>query len=207
MSRLWGTVMTSRREVLKAGLAASALPLAGGAAFAALAGERQPAAVALYKVLYDTRFPASVAFAARAAEHGHAVHAMQGDMTQFWYDDLYHRWRQGPAAIAGLTARGALFCLEQLAWDHRMRVVFRAEHTLAASGCVAHALEGPAVLVERAAGTAASGSWAAAMADLAVQCPRQRMEHGAGRIETATAALAPTSEKLYSWVIARVERA
>ena len=198
--------MTSRREILKVGLAASALPLAGGAAFAAAAGERQLEAVALYKVLYDTRFPASVAFAARAAEQGHAVHAMQGDMTQFWYDDLYHRWRQGPAAIAGLTAYGALFCLEQLAWDQRMRVVFRAEHTLAASGCVAHALEGPVALVERAADAALDRGWAEAMADLALQCPRRRTERGAARIETATAALAPTTEKLYSWVIARVAR-
>ena len=92
--------MTSRREFLKAGLVASALPVAARADFAA------PAAVSLYKVLYDTRFPASVAFARRAAARGLAVHAMAGDMTRFWYDDLYHRWRQEPAAIAGLTADG-----------------------------------------------------------------------------------------------------
>ena len=48
-------------------------------------------------------------------------------MTRFWYDDLYHRWREGPAAIAGLTAHGPLFCFEQLARDLRMRVVLRAE--------------------------------------------------------------------------------
>ncbi len=196
--------MTSRRELLKVGLAASALPLAGAAI---AAPSERPEAVALYKVLYDTRFPESVAFARRVAEYGYSVHAMQGDMTRFWYDDLYHRWRQGPAAIAGLTAYGALFCLEQLAWDQRMRVVFRAEHTAAASGCVAHALEGPAALVERAADTAIDRDWAAAMGDLAVQCPRRRTQRGAAFIETATAAQSPATEKLYSWVIARVERA
>jgi hypothetical protein len=67
-----------------------------------------------------------VAFARRAEARGIAVHAMAGDMTRFWYDDLYYRWRQGPAAIAGLTAHGPLFCLEQLAWEQRMRVVYRS---------------------------------------------------------------------------------
>jgi hypothetical protein len=115
---------------LKAGLAASALlPFGTRADLTAGEGERGLAATAsLYKVLYDTRFAASVEFARRAAACGLAVHAMAGDMTSFWYDDLYHRWLQGPAAIAGLTAHGALFCLERLAWEQRMRVVHRVEH-------------------------------------------------------------------------------
>jgi hypothetical protein len=115
--------MTSRREFLKAGLVASALPLAARAERAdSFSGGP---AVPLYKVLYDTRFEASTAFARRAEARGIAVHAMTGDMTRFWYDDLYHRWRLGPAAIAGLTAHGPLFCLERLAWEQRMRVVHR----------------------------------------------------------------------------------
>jgi hypothetical protein len=170
--------MTSRREILKAGLAASALPLAG-AAFAT--SNERPEAVALYKILYDSRFAESVAFAARAAEHGHAVHAMRGDVTRFWYDDLYHRWREGPAAIAGLTAYGALFCLEQLAWDQRMRVVFRAEHTVGA-------------VVGRA--------WAEAMADAVVRCPRTQRAAAC----SDNASFVGHTERLYSWVIARPER-
>jgi hypothetical protein len=120
--------MTSRREFLKTGLAASALlPAAARADFRRVDEFGQGAAI--YKVLYDTRFAASVAFARRAAARGLAVHAMAGDMTRFWYDDLYYRWRQGPAAIAGLTAHGPLFCLERLAWEQRMRIVYRQEHT------------------------------------------------------------------------------
>jgi hypothetical protein len=115
--------MTNRREFLKAGLVASALPAVAGAE---LAGVLAGPAVPLYKVLYDTRFAASAAFARRAEARGIAVYAMAGDMTRFWYDDLYHRWRQGPAAIAGLTAHGPLFCLERLAWEQRMRVVYRS---------------------------------------------------------------------------------
>jgi len=120
--------MTSRREFLKAGLAASALLPAAARADFIVAGDLSRGA-AICKVLYDTRFAASVAFARRAAARGLAVHAMAGDMTRFWYDDLYHRWRQGPAAIAGLTTHGPLFCLERLAWEQRMRVVYRSEHT------------------------------------------------------------------------------
>ena len=120
--------MTSRREFLKTGLAASALlPLGARADLGAFEGV-PGAAVSIYKVVYDTRFPASIAFARRAAARGLAVHAIAGDMTRFWYDDLYHRWRQGPAAIAGLTTHGPLFCLERLAWEQRMRVVYRDEH-------------------------------------------------------------------------------
>ena len=138
--RTIGAMMTNRREFLQVGLAASALPVTARAGFAA---EPSMATVPLYKVLYDTRFAASIAFARRAVARGLVVHPMGGDMTRFWYDDLYHQWQKGPTAIAGLTAHGALFCLERLAWDQRMRVVFRGEHSLAAGGCIAHRFEGP----------------------------------------------------------------
>ena len=130
--------MTSRREFLKAGLTASALlPVGARADFAVVAGA-SAAIVPFYKVLYDTRFPASVAFARRAAARGFALHAIAGDMTRFWYDDLYHRWREAPTAIAGLTAHGALFCLERLAWEHRMRVVYRREQPGAVQSSTEH---------------------------------------------------------------------
>src|SRR5688572_1196035 len=169
--------MTSRRQFLKAGLAASALQVAARADIAA--PERTVPTVSIYKVLYDTRFPASVAFARRAATRGLAVHAMAGDMTRFWYDDLYHRWRRGPAAIAGLTAHGAVFCLERLAWDQRMRVVYRGEHAPAAAGCVAHRFEGPASLMSAAAAATADAAWPAALADVVVECPIGRVRRHA----------------------------
>jgi hypothetical protein len=81
----------------------------------------------LYKVIYDRRFAASVTYGAVAARRGLSTHAINGDMTGIWYHDLHPRWKQGPAAIAGLTAHGPLFCLERLSWDFQMRVVFREE--------------------------------------------------------------------------------
>ena len=117
--------MASRREFLQAGLAASVLPIA------ASAGESAPEALdkapSFYKVVFDERFPASVAFAGEMKKLGMPVHGIKGDITDLWYYDLYERWKQGPVAIAGLTAHGALFCLERLAWDHGMRVVYRAD--------------------------------------------------------------------------------
>jgi hypothetical protein len=168
------SVLTSRREIIEVGLAASALSFAG--AVLGAPSERR-GRVTLYRILYDTRFPESVAFAKRAAAHGQAVHAMRGDVTRFWYDDLYHRWRDGPAAIAGLTAYGALFCLEQLARDQRMRVVFRAE---------------------RPTGGLAGREWAEAMADAVAQCQRTQADFAC--VDPASSI--PSDEKLYAWVIA-----
>ena len=204
MRRTIGAMMTSRREFLKGGLAASALPVAARAEIVALP---PLATIPLYKVLYDTRFAASVAFARRAAARGLAVQAMAGDMTRFWYDDLYHRWQKEPAAIAGLTAHGALFCLERLAWDQGLRVVFRGEHSLAPDRCVAHRFDGSVALLAAAADAAAETEWAAALADVVAECP---VEHAARRSTstlTVNATTLPTSEQLFSWVIAPVQRA
>lgn len=201
--------MTNRRELLQIGLAATALPF-GVSAVPALDPPGSlfvRETVTLYKALYDRRFPASVAFAERLAARGTAVEAMTGDMTHFWYDDLYHRWKDGPAAIAGLTAYGALFCLEELAAAQRMRVVFRARHSSPTAGRIRHEIEGPAVLVGAAEQAAAGADWAAAMADIVSQCPRARAPQGAvGALTVAPALVTPDSEPLFSWVIAPVAR-
>lgn len=125
--------MISRRTILKGAVAASSLPIVAG-----LLGQSQmtvtPAAAgilqhpSLYKILYDRRFAAARAFGREAQLHGAPVHAFDGDVTDVWYHDLQPRWRQGRAPIAGLTAYGAFFCLDQLARDARMRVIQSTEH-------------------------------------------------------------------------------
>src|SRR5580698_11195588 len=117
--------MASRREFLHAGLVASLLPVAIPA--------NQPAAqdaaphVSYYKVIFDERFPASVAFGQKWKAGGAPVHAIRGDITDLWFHDLDAQWKRQPVGIAGLTAHGPLFCLERLAWNHGMRVVSRVE--------------------------------------------------------------------------------
>jgi hypothetical protein len=121
--------MLSRRDVVFGGIAVATFPV-----FADAVGTRSPAgetlgrpALPLYKVVYDERFPASVDFGRKALARGFAVHAIRGDMTDLWYHDLHPKWKTGPAAIAGLTAHGPLFCLERLSWDFGMRVSFREQ--------------------------------------------------------------------------------
>jgi hypothetical protein len=201
--------MTSRREFLQIGVTASALSLAGRAAWAAPGREDSAASsVALYKVLYDTRIPASAAFARRAESRGVPTYAMTGDMTRFWYDDLYHRWLAEPAAIAGLTAHGPMFCLERLAWDQGMRVVFRAEHTPIENGLVRHALTGPVGVLREAQSIAAASNWSDGLADLAMRLPNGRNEIGSvGAVAATHLELPPHANALYSWVIAPARRA
>lgn len=195
--------MTNRRQFLQIGVAASAWPLASQAVRAAtgigVAGEAS--AVPLYKVIYDTRFHESVGFARRAQMLGIEAHAIEGDMTRLWYDDLYHRWRDAPAAIAGLTAHGPMFCLERLAWDQGMRVVFRAEHR-SASEHVEHVLTGPIAMLDAACGIGAD-QWGSAITDVVVQCPRGRAEIATREMQARTPRTrAADPDHLYSWVIA-----
>jgi hypothetical protein len=122
--------MASRREFLQAGIAASLLP----ATAAADTVSKTPAPQVYYKVIFDERFPASVAFGEEWRARGAAVHAIRGDITDLWFHDLDIQWKKRPVAIAGLTAHGPLFCLERLAWDHGMRVVSRVEQTATHDG-------------------------------------------------------------------------
>jgi hypothetical protein len=195
--------MTNRREFLQIGIAAaSVLPLASEAARSMEVALPAGRALPLYKVIYDVRFPHSVSFAQRARELSAAVHAIDGDMTRVWYDDLHHRWRQGAAAIAGLTAHGPMFCFEQLAMDHGMRVVFRAQHKAASAGGVAHELRGPAGLLDDA-GAVASADWPKRIAELVLRCPSGRGEIVSAVSRSEAGAVARIDgEALYSWVIA-----
>jgi hypothetical protein len=216
--------MTNRRQFLQIGLAAGALPLASHNAFAtgteparmptgvaaALPGGAEHGTVVLYKAVYDSRFADSVAFAKRARALGLPLQEIEGDITSFWFHELDQRWRRGeragsPVAIAGLTAHGALFCLERLAWDQRMRVVFRAEHAAAPSGSLEHRLSGPVAMLD-ASGVGAMGEgWAESMADVLAACPRGLAELSSRCIATSVARAAG-AETLYSWVIAPAAR-
>jgi hypothetical protein len=123
--------MISRRTVLQGAVAATSLPIIAGVAWAPRSAE--PATIALdhpslYKVLFDQRFAPARAFGNDARYRGMAVQGFAGDITDVWFHDLYPRWKQGRAAVAGLTTNGVLFCLEHLARDARMRLVHRSEH-------------------------------------------------------------------------------
>jgi len=75
-----------------------------------------------YAILFDVRFPESRTYGAEVARQGGPARAIDGDITQLWFDELAPRWRRGQGAVAGMTTGRTLLCLEQLAWDHRLRV-------------------------------------------------------------------------------------
>lgn len=122
--------MNSRRDFLKLSAAVSAW-----AAGAAQGGQvSQLAAVPstplyrgdFYKVVGDQRYPESMAFVAAARGQGIAGHTLaRGDISKFWLNELQTVWQQTPAAVAGLTDAGPLFCLEQLCGQYGLRVIQR----------------------------------------------------------------------------------
>jgi len=117
----------NRREFVVATTASvCAVPLiASGHDDAAFA--RTVATLNAYVILYDTRFPGSRLFGAEVARRGGPARAIDGDITRLWFEELAPRWQRGVGTIAGMTTGRTLLCLEQLAWDHRLRVTSRVE--------------------------------------------------------------------------------
>jgi hypothetical protein len=125
-----------RREFVLAGITAAGAvtcalaPVRGSPAFPPTpipAGKRP-----LFAVIYDRRFEAAQAFANAAAWRGHKVLGYDGDLTAVWLREIEPRWSRRAGALAGMSTPTALFCLEQLAAQHWLRVVTRNEQRMGA---------------------------------------------------------------------------
>jgi hypothetical protein len=209
--------MTSRREFLEA--AALAVPAIAGAQLASAASAKDvgstgdsgrviPASLAagLHLVIFDARYAQARSAAARVGRAGAVVHPLaDGDVTQIWLDQIGPAWQRGPVAIAGVTARPALFCLEQLALSSGLRVVFHAEHIVHASGRAEHSLlrGADSVGLSPTDLTHAGQQWSARVADaLATYRPdaaRSRFGRSHAALEPV---LPPGAQLLTSWIIA-----
>src|SRR5271155_3777616 len=120
-----GGDMVNRRSVLKIGAATVAemlvkMPVSGRN----LSPTR--AHIAFHRAVFDERFAECRAFAAELHSAGIRTSAIRGDVAKLWYADLRVRLSENRLPFAGLTDRGATFCLEELARDVGMRVIFRA---------------------------------------------------------------------------------
>lgn len=160
-------LLVSRREFIQvsAGVAAVAttVPLS------ALAST--PDILPLHKVVYDERFGPCRLFASEAKSCGAEVHAIRGEVHDLWYDDLYHRWKSSPVAIAGMTTYVPMFRLAMLARDARMRVIYRAHHKVAdATPAGDHEVFGPHIALTRQS---------------ALRGPHTEWSRGAARIVTS----------------------
>jgi hypothetical protein len=205
--------MIDRRQFIQTGLAGSMAGALGGAAL--LTGSLRVAArtpLPLHLALFDERFFEGLEFGYAMRTHGVRTSSTRGDITETWYSDLHPRWIRGPAAVAGLTAHEPLFCLERLAWDHGMRVVYEGIHRLLPDGRVTHAPSTPGPELT----TSLSRGWASSVATLVAQMEgddapalpifRHDMERP-GRYETpGTSSARENARLLYSWVIAPATR-
>ncbi|MEQ1580450.1 MAG: hypothetical protein ABL964_07660 [Steroidobacteraceae bacterium] len=197
--------MLNRRTFLQAGV--TAVPLAAGAAMTLGAKQAKASdvpAIPLYTVVFDDRFADSVAFANEARWMGQRTSAIQGDVTKLWYDDLYHAWKQGPVAIAGLTTRDAMFCLEIFGNDAGLRLLVKGEHRIEA-GRVEHRMNGPELAMAGTSLDKCGADWSGPLAQMLVGCPATRE----GRTEVTAvsgAKAAPEPVTLVSWLLAPRQR-
>ena len=106
--------MIGRREFITHSAGFGVLPLAGP-----WVAPNDIAWPDFYKVVYDERFELARSFASRANEYGARLHAVSGDITELWFEDLYHRWRAGPAFLAGITLESSAVQLGYFARDQR----------------------------------------------------------------------------------------
>jgi len=142
-------VIFSRRDFMSAGIAVSAAASLASVASVAVSAPGDPLGlhlpldlpVPVDLALIDTRFPAAHTFARALEMRGVSLAPFDGDVTPVWYEQLDPVWRHAPLTVAGLTTEGALFCLEQLAWDHGMRVAYRGMHVVSPEGGTEHLLE------------------------------------------------------------------
>jgi hypothetical protein len=155
--------MVNRRNVLKIGAAT----VAGVLAKLPVSGQNHSptrAQLAFHRGVYDERFAESRRFADELQSAGVLTSAIRGDVAALWYGDLRAQLRKTRLPVAGLTDRAALFCLEELARDVRMRVIFRADHIVDPNGQTQHTAAGPASLVSVAHGLPPEAGYGRAMA-------------------------------------------
>jgi hypothetical protein len=198
--------MLSRREFVGRSLAASALAACAAPGWAALAADRDEPH-RFFTVIFDCTFPDGAAFGAEALRQGAAAQAVGSDLGSVWMNAIEPRWKRGPAAMAGLTGAAPLFCLELLARDYRMGLVYRIAHATTADGRFHHRLAGPDPVPDSERRLAEAGhQWAALAATLAMSCPGALQPDPAIGLLDLARRPGIAQQALFSWVMAPVRR-
>src|SRR4029453_3422727 len=156
-----------------------------------------------FRVLFDNTSAEGAAFGAEAAARGAATRAVGIDLGSLWMHEIEPQWKHCPAAIAGLTSGPHLFCLELLARDYGMGLVYRVRHEIGASDHCGHIVAGPPVLSSWTDQLEATGrDWARHAAALAMDCPSALGPCRDLDLVDLTTRSGLTEHSLYSWVIA-----
>jgi hypothetical protein len=201
----------SRRRFVASGIALSAAASLAAVSSSSRSAQNDPLGLALplHLALFDTRFPAAHAFARALAIRGVNLAPFDGDVTPVWFEQLDPVWRQYPLTVAGLTTEGALFCLEQLAWDNGMRVAYRGIHAAAPDGGTDHMLEASAHRAQDVQGRISGAQpWPAQVADIIASIdepvsafPSDAQERSRAIYRTRSRS-DRTPSRLVSWLIA-----
>ncbi len=183
--------MVHRRGFIQSGLAI------GGAALLPQAA-RAAAPLQIHGFVFDARFAEAgeIAGAACLAPRW----ATSGDMMPLWYERLDLQWKEKPLPLAGVTTADALFVMETLAADYRMRVVYRGLHSAPRDGVVRHELSGPEALVG-AVGVGGAG-WAARLGRTMTSVAPGQSARSEASFTSAAAGDSRRDTPLYSWIIA-----
>jgi hypothetical protein len=197
--------MVNRRAILKIGATTLTGALVNGPVLSRNAASKRTHS-AFERVVFDDRFAESRAFAIELERAGAVTSAVRGDVAELWYKDLRIHLRKERAPVAGLTDRPALFCLEELARDVGMRVIFRADHITEPNGHTQHAAVGLASLVAVAHNTAPEAGFGREVARLFSRFDGGGLNIGDPRDAAAQKRSGPFSPEnktvLVSWVIA-----
>ena len=192
--------MTNRRQFIHSSFA---LTVAGSSVFSIVGAQSATPPMRFTHFVFDKHFPAATAVARDVARTGTGLAETDGDMTALWYDELDLAWRKSPMPLAGVTTHQALFVLETLAADHRMRVIYRGAHAVSDDGAVSHRFSGPAHLIERIRAESATTPWVSLVASAMNHCPVGDSQANTLTMMTPTeAASSFRTEPLVSWIIA-----
>ena len=192
--------MTTRREVIGAGMALGLLP--GLASSQPRLSTTVPQSLAVSQVLIDERFADAIAMAGYAAAAGVTVMTLPRDVLGIWHDELLPELRnERLQALGGITTPDGLFLLRTLAADLRWRVIYEANHLASSTSVMTHRLRGRWPTVSMLAADSQTQDWRQRFASALVGC------HVTGRIGARTV-LTPCSaagspgQDLVSWVLA-----
>jgi hypothetical protein len=121
--------MITRRKLIGSSVAIGVL----GVGASTLAGRAvsSPSLPRLHAVLVDVRFDdAGVLANSLAAAQRTPILALEDDLLPLWYDRLAPACAHSPIAFAGVTTERALFLIQTLAADHRLRLLSATVHSM-----------------------------------------------------------------------------
>jgi hypothetical protein len=190
--------VATRRTLLQSVVAIAGSPLAPGVIYAGGVG-----VAAQMGVLYDHRHREARVFRLRAAQLNAPIHGTpDGDITDLWQHYFSVAWKDEPMPLAGLTERPALFMLEQLGFEHGMRVLFQAEHEPDGQGGWSHTVVRSSRPGLKGHLEAAGSGWPAVLADQLLTAPQTVVSKDVTPTGAAMAASIDEPARLRSWIIA-----